>query len=135
MDTITERRSILVTMMMILMAFCSTPWTVQWLVYCNLVLSYLSFFFHNLLPIFPSFLLLFWLVAFCVCWMVAFLDLVRPFLDLVRPYSLYSIFLSPCISNLILLIMDIRFVKCLSSFPPNSRSPSLSIPHELLQLP
>uniref|UniRef100_A0A9I9EM00 Uncharacterized protein n=1 Tax=Cucumis melo TaxID=3656 RepID=A0A9I9EM00_CUCME len=59
------------------------------------------------------------------------LDLVRPFLDLVRPNTITFSFTIHLISYSILGYTHIEFEYNLSLFPPNSSSPSLSIPLEL----
>ena len=95
------------------------------LVGVNWVLSYLSFFF----VFFFIFFIVFFLFSFS-----RLLDLVRPFLDLVRPCCAHFFFVFHLVMNSIPAPTDIEFGHRSSPFPPNSCSPSLSIPPELLEL-
>lgn len=77
---------------------------------------------------------LFWLVAFRSSTYPILLDLVRPFLDLVRPRVISYVFMFCFFANLTSWLLHVSFVWSPSSFLLNSRSPSLSIPPELLIL-
>ncbi|RXH80106.1 hypothetical protein DVH24_041253 [Malus domestica] len=60
-----------------------------------------------------------------------FLDLVRPFLDLVRCHARSVVFVLHFAPSFASELTDIQLGLCSSSLPPNSSSPSLSIPPEL----
>jgi len=99
------------------------------------VLSYLSFSPQPLL-LHSNFYFCFlsFLEASSFLFLSSVLDLVRPFLDLVRPPSFSCVFFLRLVTSHTSEMSAVRFGHRLSPFPPNSRSPSLSIPPELFKL-
>ena len=101
-------------------------------VHSNRVLSYLSFLPHSFVPSSSNFyhapLSSFFFVS-----PPSLLDLVRPFLDLVRPHAVFVFFVFVPSEDPISKSTDIEFDLHPSPWPPNSSSPSLSIPPELFQ--